>query len=140
MYKRILLPYDFSNTFDNVPDQLVKLTQSSEDALITIFNVISETEMAGEVRFNGKHFSSITKEKVEKLKPFTDQLDKLGLHYEVQFEAGRVIPELLTKIKDNDYDIIVMSNKRARREIQHVLGDVTHKIAKRVNIPVLIIK
>lgn len=140
MYKRILLPYDFGNTFDNVPEQLVKLTQSSDDAVITIFNVVTGNEMMGDVRFNGKHFSQMTEERLERLKPFTDKLDELGLNYEVHFEAGSVIPELRTKIKENDYDIIVMSNKRAKREVQHVLGDVTHKIAKRVNIPVLIIK
>src|SRR5699024_5493196 len=46
MYKNILLPYDFGNSFSNVPDELVKLTGQNEDAVITIFNVISETEQA----------------------------------------------------------------------------------------------
>lgn len=140
MYKKILLPYDFGNTFDNIPAQLAKLTENSEDSMITIFNVISETEMSSDVKFNGKHFSGIAKGQLEKLKPFTNQLDELGLRYDVKFEGGRVITELLKEIKENDYDIVVMSNKRAKRDIQHVLGHVTHKVAKRVNTPVMIIK
>jgi hypothetical protein len=40
MYKKILLPYDFGNSFENVPDQLAKMTENSEGATITIFNVI----------------------------------------------------------------------------------------------------
>lgn len=80
------------------------------------------------------------KRKKEQLKPFTDELDKLNLHYEVRFEVGRVIPELLKEIKAHDYDMIVMSNKRSKRDIKHVLGHVTHKIAKRVNAPVMIVK
>lgn len=140
MYKKILLPYDFGNTFDNIPEQLAKMTENSEDSMITIFNVISDSEMSSDVKFNGKHFSSIAKDQLEKLKPFMNQLDELGLRYDVKFEGGRVITELLKEIKENDYDIVVMSNKRAKRDIQHVLGDVTHKIAKRVNTPVMIVK
>lgn len=140
MYKNILLPYDFANTFDNVPEQLVKLTENSEDSVITIFNVVTDGEMSSDVRFNGKSFSAITKERTEKLKPFTDSLDEQGLKYEVRFEAGRVITELLKEIKENEYDIVMMSNRRSKREIKHVLGHVTHKIAKRVNTPVMIIK
>lgn len=140
MYKNILLPYDFGNSFNNVPDQLVKLTDNNDEAMITIFNIISESDMADNVKFHGKHFEDIAKEKVEDLKPFTDQLDQLGLNYEIHLERGRVINELLKKINENDYDVVVMSNRRSKREIKHVLGHVTHKIAKRVNTPVLIIK
>lgn len=140
MYKKILLPYDFGNSFTNVPEQLLKLTDGSEEALITIFNIISENEMADNVKFQGKHFDEIAKDKVEDLKPFTDQLDQLGLKYEIHMETGRIIYELLKKINENDYEVVVMSNKRSKRDIKHVLGHVTHKIAKRVNTPVLIIK
>ena len=35
------------------------------------------------------------------------------------------------EIEDHDYDVIVMSNKRSKRDIKHVLGHVTHKVAKR---------
>ncbi|AKG72814.1 universal stress protein [Salinicoccus halodurans] len=140
MYNNILLPYDFANTFDNVPEELAKLTENSENAVITVFNVVTEGEMSSDVRFNGKSFSANTKERVEKLKPFTNRLDEKGLKYEVRFEAGRVISELLKEIKENEYDIVVMSNRRSKRDIKHVLGHVTHKVAKRVNTPVMIIK
>lgn len=140
MYKKILLPYDFGNSFDNVPDQLAKMTENSEGASITIFNVITENEMSSDVKFNGKRFNAIMEDKTKTLKPFTDELDKRRLQYELRFEVGRVVNELLTEIKNNDYEVVVMSNRRSKMDIKHVLGHVTHKIAKRVNIPVMIIK
>lgn len=140
MYKKILLPYDFGNSFDNVPDQLAKLTENSEGAVITVFNVITENEMSSDVKFNGKRFNEIQSDRVNALKPFTDELDKRNLNYELRFETGRVINKLLEEIKSNDYEIVVMSNRRSKMEIKHVLGHVTHKIAKRVNTPVMIIK
>ena len=77
---------------------------------------------------------------MEDLKPFTDELDKLGLNYNILVKSGRVITELLREINENDYEVVVMSNQRSRRELKHVLGHVTHKVAKRVNTPVLIVK
>ena len=140
MYKNILLPYDFGNSFDNVPDQLVKLTDNSKDSMITIFNVISENEMADNVKYQGKHFDDIAKERVGDLKHFTDELDARGLNYKIYFETGRILAELQKEIESNEYEIVVMSNKRSKMNIKYVLGHVTHKVAKRANIPVMIIK
>lgn len=140
MYKNILLPYDFGNSFSNVPEQLKKLAGNDTDHMITIFNIISENEHANSVRYDGKHFDTLVEEKKDFLKPFTDQLEELGLNYQIQFESGLIMRTLLKEIKNNDYDVVVMSNKRSKRDIKHVLGHVTHKIAKRVNTPVVIIK
>ncbi|WP_052255984.1 universal stress protein [Salinicoccus sp. YB14-2] len=140
MYKKILLPYDFGNSFINVPEQLVNLTNGDENSVITIFNVISENEMADNVKYQGKHFDDIANDKVEDLKPFTEKLDELGLNYNIKIKTGRVVQELLKEINENDYEIVVMSNKRSKMDIKHVLGHVTHKIAKRVNTPVMIVK
>lgn len=140
MYKKILLPYDFGNSFINVPEQLVNLTNGDGNSVITIFNVISENEMADNVKYQGKHFDDIANDKVEDLKPFTEKLDELGLNYNIKIKTGRVVQELLKEINENDYEIVVMSNKRSKMDIKHVLGHVTHKVAKRVNTPVMIIK
>lgn len=61
MYKNILVPFDFGNSFENVPEQLVKLTDKNGDSMITIFNVITENEMADNVKYQGKHFREYQK-------------------------------------------------------------------------------
>jgi nucleotide-binding universal stress UspA family protein len=140
MYKNILVPFDFGNSFTNVPDELVKLTRGKEEAKVTIFNVIPENEMADNVKFQGKHFDDITKERIEDMDFFRKELDQRPLNYELKFKSGPVIASLKEEIDNGNYDVVVMSNKRSRMQIKHVLGHVTHKIAKRVNIPVIIIK
>lgn len=140
MYNKILVPYDFGNSFNNVPDQLVKLSQADEQSKIVVFNVVSETELANYVRYQGKHFDDVVKEKEEELQPFLDKLDALNLSYEVKFATGSATKEIVAEVEEGGYDVVVMSNKRSEMDIKHVLGHVTHKIAKRVNIPVLIVK
>ncbi|HDC3093183.1 TPA: universal stress protein, partial [Staphylococcus aureus] len=43
-------------------------------------------------------------------------------------------------INNGEFDLVIMSNHRVDLNIKHVLGDVTHKIAKRSSVPVLIVK
>lgn len=140
MYKNILVPFDFGNSFENVPDELVKLTRGSKEAKITVFNVIPENEMADNVKFQGKHFEDITKERKEDMSYFSEELDKRPLNYDLKFKSGPVLSSLKEEIDNGNYDVIVMSNKRSKMQLKHVLGHVTHKVAKRVNIPVIIIK
>lgn len=140
MYKNILLPYDFSNSFDNVPEQLEKLVRNDPEHMITVFNVISEGEHADSVQYRRKHLDFIISERAERLEPFLTRLEELGLNYQVEFESGMIRQTILRKINNNNYDVVVMSNRRAKREIKHVLGQVTHKIAKRSNKPVMIVK
>ncbi|AJC95199.1 universal stress protein [Staphylococcus hyicus] len=140
MYENVLVPYDFGNSFKNVPEQLKKLTQGAATYQIVIFNVISETELANYVRYQGKHFEDVVEEKKEEMRPFLNTLDDQGLKYQIKFTTGSPTHEIVNEIEGYAYDIVVMSNKRAEMDIKHVLGHVTHKIAKRVNVPVLIVK
>ncbi|MBV5137213.1 universal stress protein [Staphylococcus chromogenes] len=140
MYEHVLVPYDFGNSFKNVPEQLKKLTQSASTYKIVIFNVISENELANYVRYQGKHFEDVVQEKKEEMRPFLKTLEDQGLDYQIKFTTGSPTNEIVNEIEGEGYDIVVMSNKRSEVDIKHVLGHVTHKIAKRVNVPVLIIK
>src|SRR5699024_12787998 len=134
MYKTILLPYDFGNSFENVPDQLAKMTENSEGAKITIFNVITENEMSSDEKFNGKRFNAIAEEKRKQLKPFTHDLDNTNLAYEIRFEVGRVITKLLNQINNLEYAVVVMSNRRYKRDNKHEDVYETHQVAKRVDV------
>lgn len=140
MYEHVLVPYDFGNSFKNVPEQLKKLTQGVSTYKIVIFNVISENELANYVRYQGKHFEDVVQEKKEEMRPFLKTLEDQGLDYQIKFTTGSPTNEIVNEIEGEGYDIVVMSNKRSEVDIKHVLGHVTHKIAKRVNVPVLIIK
>lgn len=140
MYENILLAYDFDNKFNNVPAELERLTSASDDSQITIFNVISESELEASVRYKNVHFEELVEEKKEQLKPFIDELKSRDLNVSVKFKSGYIKQSILEEINENNYDVIVMSNKRARPNIKNVLGNVTHKIANSANIPVLIIK
>ncbi|RIP17701.1 universal stress protein, partial [Staphylococcus gallinarum] len=75
MYKKILLADDFDNSFNNVPKELENLTNGVENAEVTVFNVIPESELETSVRYDNKHFEDLANEKNEVLSPFIQQLE-----------------------------------------------------------------
>jgi len=143
MYKNILLPYSFENDFDNIPENLAKLVE--ETSTVVIHNVMTENDLLASVRYENKHKEDIIKEREEALAPFLEKLKALGINYKVAIEFGPVKDTILERIQFGDidvgeFDLVVMSNHRVSIDIKHVLGDVTHKEAKRSPIPVLIVK
>ena len=139
MYKNILLAYDFDNSFNNVPEELQNLTAGVDDAEITVFHVIPESELETSVRYDNKHFEDLAHEKSELLEPFVNKLEGLGLNVNIRFSTGYIKNSILSEINEHSYDIIVMSNTRTKSDIKNILGNVTHKIASNVDIPVLIV-
>lgn len=139
MYKKILLAYDFDNSFNNVPKELENLTYGVENAEVTVFNVIPEGELETSVRYDNKHFEDLANEKSEALSPFIQKLETLDLKVNVKFKTGYIKQSILAEINENAYDIVIMSNKREKSELKNILGNVTHKIASNVDIPVLIV-
>ncbi|WP_436863891.1 universal stress protein [Staphylococcus shinii] len=135
MYKNILLAYDFDNSFNNVPEELKNLTACVDNAEITVFNVIPESELETSVRYDNKHFEDLAREKSELLKPFVNKLEDLGLNVNIRFKTGYIKNSILSEIKEHNYDIIVMSNTRTKSDIKNIPGNVTHKIASNVEYP-----
>ncbi|HEI2080887.1 universal stress protein, partial [Staphylococcus aureus] len=67
------------------------------------------------------------------------------IQYKIDVDFGHIKDTILEKITSGDinngeFDLVIMSNHRVDLNIKHVLGDVTHKIAKRSSVPVLIVK
>ncbi|HJF22276.1 universal stress protein [Mammaliicoccus lentus] len=143
MFNNVLLPYDFGNDFSSIPAQLEKVVD--KDSTVIIYHVVTENDLATSVKYYNKHSNDIAKEKEEQLAPFLQELDERGIRYKVEIEFGPIKDTILEKInkgdiESGDFDLVIMSNHRVSLNIKHVLGDVTHKIAKRSPVPVLIVK
>lgn len=138
MFKNILLPYDFENDFSSVPSYLEKIV--GKGSTVTIYHVVTDNNFAMNLQDYIEHKNNIIREKEEMLSPFLHELDKKEIQYNVEIEFGVIKDTILEKINNDDVDLVIMSNHRVNLNIKHILGDVTHKIAKRSPVPVMIIK
>lgn len=137
MYKNILLGVDTTLENKKALEQVSKL--AGEGTVVTIFNAINEQDAQASIR-SGVHLDKLIEKRSEGLASTRDALDGYGIKYDEFIVRGSAKVELVKQANSGKFDIIVLSNRRASDKKKIVLGSVSHKIAKRAEIPVLIVK
>lgn len=137
MYKNILLGVDTTLENEKALEQVSKL--AGEGTVVTIFNAINEQDAQASIR-SGVHLDKLIEKRSEGLASTRDALDGYGIKYDEFIVRGSAKVELVKQANSGKFDIIVLSNRRASDKKKIVLGSVSHKIAKRAEIPVLIVK
>ena len=134
MYKSILLAADGSdNSFRAAKETLNFINENTK---VTILNVI-QVEKSKDAILHGE---DIVREQKEKLADIMRLYENENVTYNVIFE--RCIPDetVVKAANDGSFNIIVLGNRGLNALQGMMMGSVSHKVAKRANIPVLIVK
>ena len=134
MYKSILLAADGSDNSYRAAEETLNLI--GKDTTVTILNVI-QVEKSKDAVLHGEN--TIQKQK-EKLSGIIGLYESNNVDYNVVFERG-LPDETVVKVSNSgDYNVIVLGNRGLNALKGMLLGSVSHKVAKRAGIPVLIVK
>ncbi len=137
MYKSILLAADGSDNSLRAAKETLNF--SDENTKITILNVVDAEESKDDVLHSGPS-ESITAKRKERLSAITEMYEANNITYNVIFEHG-VPNETVVKAANNGkYQAVVLGTRGLNGLQEMVLGSVSHKVAKRADIPVLIVK
>ncbi|MGV3244193.1 universal stress protein [Staphylococcus sp. 11261D007BR] len=137
MYENILLAVDTDLKNTKALQEVSKL--AGDKTVVTILNVIGEQDAQASVKM-GTHIDELTKIRQSKMEPTKEALDKHQISYEEKIERGNPKQTIVDYANSGAYDIVVLSNRKAEESAKFVLGSVSHKVAKRAKIPVLIVK
>lgn len=137
MYKNILLGVDTHLKNEKALKEVSKL--AGEDTVVTILNAISEQDAQASIKA-GVHIDKLTDKRDQGLEKTRNILEDYGIDYDQIIVRGNAKDELLKHANSGKYEIVVLSNRKAEEQKKFVLGSVSHKVAKRASIPVLIVK
>lgn len=137
MYKNILLGVDTTLENKKALEQVSKI--AGEGTVVTIFNAINEQDAQASIK-SGVHLDKLIEKRSKGLASTREALDGYGIKYDEIIVRGNAKVELVKQANSGKFDIIVLSNRKASDKKKIVLGSVSHKIAKRAEIPVLIVK
>lgn len=137
MFKNILLGVDTTLKNEKALKQVSKL--AGEGTVVTILNAISEQDAQTSIK-SGVHLDKFIEKRSEGLRSTREALDEYGIEYDEIIVRGNAKVELLKHANSGKYEIVVLSNRKAEDKKKFVLGSVSHKVAKRASIPVLIVK
>ncbi|MCT8136498.1 universal stress protein [Anaerobacillus sp. CMMVII] len=139
MYKKILLAYDGSEHSKRAAENAIQIAKCSSDSTVEIVYVVDANKAKNDVLSNWNTMNLEEKRK-ELLTGVTKKATDEGVKYSIKILQGEAGPSIIKYANDNDFNIVIIGSRGLDGIQEFVLGSVSHKVAKRVNCPVLIVK
>ncbi|MGD6842445.1 universal stress protein [Bacillus infantis] len=138
MYKRILLAIDGSEHSERATDQAARLAELSGASIEIVYVADYSKAMTDVLHTQSKEGLDLARR--EKLLPFEEKLESLGISFSVKILHGEPGPAIVEYANSSDADLVVIGSRGLNGLQEMVLGSVSHKVVKRAECPVLIVK
>ncbi|GLB60968.1 universal stress protein [Cytobacillus sp. NCCP-133] len=139
MFKKIMLAYDGSENSLRAAEKAAFIAENTKGAEITIVYVIDGASSKEDVL----HYSSkeiINEKRKERLKKVEDYFNEKGISFTHEILHGEAAPAIVDYANSNNFDLVTVGSRGLNGLQEMVLGSVSHKVAKRVKAPVIIVK
>ncbi|MCT2535947.1 universal stress protein [Aquibacillus koreensis] len=138
MFNKILLASDGSEHAIRAADNAIALARNIH-AKITIAYVVDIKKSKANVLHN-RNSICVERNRKELLMLTEQKMKRENVKYEVKILSGEAGPTIVKYANENDVDICVIGSRGLHSLQEMVLGSVSHKVAKRVACPVMIVK
>jgi nucleotide-binding universal stress UspA family protein len=140
MFKKILLAADGSNHSLRATGKAIELALlEGKDAVIEIIYVVDfETEKNDVLR--NVDSEGIKEERKQRLQLTEGKITAAGVKNKTTIMHGEPGQTIVNYANENQFDVVVIGSRGLNALQEMVLGSVSHKIAKRAQCPVMIVK
>lgn len=135
MYRKILLAVDGSEHSKRAAKHAINVASLLPGAKVEIISVIDPSKVKTEV-LHGE----LRQKRQQALEEIKNTFEKENVSYELKIERGDPGPTIVSYANRNGFDLVVIGSRGLNSLQEMVLGSVSHKVAKRVHCPVMIIK
>ncbi|WP_077212140.1 universal stress protein [Bacillus dakarensis] len=139
MFKRILLATDGSEHSLRAADKAVAMAKCTEGSKIEIVYVIDGERAKADV-LNNWNTADLGDRRKERIKTVEQKVKEAKVDFEIKILHGEPGPTIVDYTNKNQVDVVVIGSRGLNALQELVLGSVSHKVAKRANCPVLIVK
>ncbi|MCC2251826.1 MAG: universal stress protein [Bacillota bacterium] len=138
MFQKILLAADGSEHSVRSAKQAIELAEKFSSLVEVVYVIDGQTAKADVLHATDK--LEIEKKRKEKLKVVENLLIAAEIEYDIAILHGEPGPTIVSYANDNAFDCVVIGSRGLNNLQTFILGSVSHKVAKRVNCPVMIVK
>lgn len=139
MFTKILLATDGSDHSIRAAEKAVDIAKCSPGSKVEVIYVVDGETSKSEVLRNWNAIA-VTDSRKEKLKTTEEKAKKAGIQYEIKILHGEPGPTIVQHANEHDFDLVIVGSRGRNALQEFVLGSVSHKVAKRANCPVMIVK
>lgn len=139
MYQRILLAVDGSEHSIRAAKEAVKIASCNPDCTVELVYVADFAKAKDEV-LRSQSPEELEHARRSRLRPIEDLMQENGIKYDTTVLRGEPGPAIVAYANEEDFDLAVLGSRGLNVLQEMVLGSVSHKVVKRVNCPVMIVK
>lgn len=139
MYKKILLATDGSEHSKRAAENAIHIAKCNVDSIIEVVYVADADRVKSDVLSNWNS-ADLNDSRKERMKDVEGKAIEAGVKYEIKILHGEPGPVIVEYANKNQMDIVIIGSRGLNGLQEFVLGSVSHKVAKRANCPVLIVK
>jgi nucleotide-binding universal stress UspA family protein len=139
MYKKIYLATDGSEHSKRAAENAIHIAKCSSGSKMEIIYVVDPDRAKTETLSNWNSRDNKDKRK-KRVVEVEKMAQEAGIAYEIQILNGEPGPTIVEYANKNKADIVIIGSRGLNALQEFVLGSVSHKVAKRANCPVLIVK
>ncbi|MFJ5769831.1 universal stress protein [Psychrobacillus sp. NPDC093180] len=139
MYGKILLAVDGSKNSLRAATEAVKIASMNSECKVDIVYVADFSKSKKEIlHAQGKEELDLSRR--QKILPVQELLHAQNISYTTNILRGEPGPTIIKYANDNSFELVVIGSRGLNGLQEMVLGSVSHKVVKRANCPVLIVK
>lgn len=139
MYKRILVAVDGSENSHRAAKHAAQLASLCPGVVVEILYVLDFDRTRTDVIHNaGSDDLHIDRKK--RLMPIEEAFKHSKIPFELVIKHGDPGPIIVHFANSGEFDLVILGSRGLNSFQEMVLGSVSHKVAKRVTAPVLIVK
>jgi nucleotide-binding universal stress UspA family protein len=140
MFSKILLASDGSEHAVRATEKAVHIAKANPHTKIEIVYVVDSSTSKTDVLHNTDMYS-IEEERKNRIKETENiVIEQHNIDYKITFLHGEPGPAIVQYANSKDFDLVVIGSRGLNTLQEMVLGSVSHKVAKRVKCPVLLVK
>lgn len=139
MYEKILVAADGSDHSKRAAHEAVKMAKANPQAFITLLYVIDYEKARTEI-LHGQSSDEVHLERRKHLVPLEEIFRSADVNFETKTLHGVPGPTIVKHANEVGYDVVLIGSRGLNALQEMVLGSVSHKVAKRVQSPVIIVK
>ena len=138
MFQKILLPTDGSDHSIRATERAIELAKLYDGKIDVVYVVDGQTSKSDVLHNVSK--VEIENNRKKRTNPIEEKIAQAGIDCTTQFLNGEPGPTIVDHANKEDYDCVVLGSRGLNQLQTMVLGSVSHKVAKRVECPVMIVK
>lgn len=137
MFEKILLACDGSAHALRSAEKALELAKLNPQSFISVVYVVDGNTSKSDVLAYGE---LLEEKRHQKLNAIEEKFELEKIHFETRILKGEPGPEIVKLANEENYDLVVVGSRGLNAFQEMVLGSVSHKVAKRADCPVLIVK